>query len=81
MIRGAFCITVVSVIITLMAKDWSKIYKEYKGLWVALAEDEVTVLGVGKTVREAVAAARKKTDKTPFLTRVPENLSAYVGFL
>lgn len=63
------------------AKDWSKLYKKYKGLWVALAEDEVTVLGVGKTVQEAVTAARKKTDKTPFLTRVPENLSAYVGFL
>lgn len=64
-----------------MAKDWSKLYKKYKGLWVALAEDEVTVLGVGKTVQEAVMAARNKTDETPFLTHVPENLSAYVGFL
>lgn len=72
---GAFCYNYA------MAKDWSKIYKKYKGLWVALAEDEMTVLGVGKTVREAVIAARKKTDKTPFLTRIPENLSAYVGLV
>lgn len=64
-----------------MAKDWSKLYKRYKGLWVALAEDDSTVLGVGKTVQEAVMAARKKTDKTPFLTRMPETLSAYVGLL
>lgn len=64
-----------------MAKDWSKLYKKYKGLWVALADDEITVLGTGKTVQEAVVAARKKSDKTPFLTRVPETLSAYVGLL
>lgn len=64
-----------------MAKDWTKLYKKYKGLWVALAEDEVTVLGVGKTVKEAVTVARKKSAQTPFLTRIPENLSAYVGLV
>jgi len=55
-----------------MSKDWTQLYKKYKGLWVALADDEVTVLGVGKTVNEAVKKAKEKTDKTPFLTRVPE---------
>ena len=64
-----------------MAKDWTKLYKKYKGLWVALAEDEETVLCVGKTVREALEQAKKKTTKTPFLTRMPENLAAYVGAL
>ena len=62
-----------------MAKDWTKIYKKYKGLWVALANDEETVLGVGKTVKKAVQQARKKTDKTPFLTHIPKELSPYVG--
>lgn len=62
-----------------MAKDWTNLYKKYKGLWVALAEDEVTVLGVGKTVQEAVKKARTKSTKTPFLTRVPDNLKAYIG--
>lgn len=62
-----------------MAKDWSKLYKKYKGLWVALAEDEETVLGFGATVQEAVKNAHKTSPKTPFLTRVPENLNAYVG--
>ena len=58
-----------------MAKDWTKLYKKYKGLWVALSEDEKTVLGVGKTVQEAILSAKKKSDQTPFLTRVPKTLA------
>ena len=64
-----------------MAKDWTKLYKKYKGLWVALADDDITVLGVGKTVKEALTSAKTKTDKTPFLTRMPKTLAAYVGAL
>ena len=64
-----------------MARDWTKLYKKYKGLWVALAEDEETVLGVGRTVKEALTGAKAKTDRTPFLTRVPKTLSAYVGIV
>lgn len=65
-----------------MAVDWTKIYKKYKGLWVALAENEQTVLGSGKTVKEALLAARKKSGvTTPFLTRVPENIVPYVGMI
>ncbi|MEI6190832.1 MAG: DUF5678 domain-containing protein [bacterium] len=64
-----------------MRKDWSKLYKKYKGMWVALASDEVTVLGVGKTVKEALSKATKKSDETPILTRMPENLVSYVGSL
>lgn len=64
-----------------MAKDWTKIYKKYKGLWVALASDEETVLGAGKSVKEALEKAQKKSSELPFLTRVPETLAAYVGSL
>lgn len=62
-----------------MAIDWTKLYKKYKGLWVALAEDEKTVLASGKTVKDVIKQVQKKTDKTPFLTRVPEKLVTYVG--
>ena len=62
-----------------MAKDWTNLYKKYKGLWVALAEDEVTVLGFGKTAREALKKAKETSDARPSLMRVPENLNAYVG--
>lgn len=64
-----------------MTKDWTKIYKKYKGLWVALAEDEETVLSSHKTAKEALAAAKDRGYKNPILTRVPEDLTAYVGSL
>jgi len=63
-----------------MAKDWTKLYKQYKGMWVALSEDEVTVFGAGKTVHEAVTNAKKKTNKMIFLTRIPKTLDVYIGY-
>lgn len=59
--------------------DWTKIYKKYKGLWVAMADDEITVLGSGKTLKEAILKAKKKSDKTPLVMRVPEKLVSFVG--
>ncbi len=64
-----------------MSKDWTKLYKKYKGMWVALASDEITVLASGKTVKEVILKAKKKTGDIPFLTRVPETLTTYVGVL
>ena len=57
-----------------MRKDWSKLYKKYRGMWVALASDEMTVLGVGKTVKEAQINALKKSKEIPIFTRMPESL-------
>lgn len=64
-----------------VARDWTRLYKNYKGRWVALAADAETVLGVGATAREALEKAKKKSPETPFLTRVPATLSAYVGVI
>jgi len=64
-----------------MAVDWTKIYKKYKGLWVALADDEQTVVGSGKTLKEALLKAQKRGNQSPILTRMPENLVPYVGTL
>lgn len=64
-----------------MIKDWTKIYKKYKGLWVALAEDEETVLASHKTAKKALDVAKGRGYKNPILTRVPEDLTAYVGSL
>ena len=49
-----------------MAINWTKIYKKYKGNWVALATDEKTVLGAGKTVREALDQAKKRVTRLRF---------------
>jgi len=62
-----------------MAIDWTKIYEKYRGLWVALATDEETVVGAGKSAREALDNAAKQGYQTPILTRMPEELTAYVG--
>ena len=62
-----------------MSIDWSKIYKKYKGLWVALKDDCVTVVASGKTAEEALNLANKKGYVSPFLTRVPEKLLPFVG--
>lgn len=63
-----------------MAIDWTKIYKKYKGLWVALLDDEKTVVGSGRTAKEAWEMAQKKGFKKPILTHMPEKLVPYVGF-
>lgn len=63
-----------------MAIDWTKIYKKYKGLWVALKNDEVTVISSGKTAKEAWNRAQKKGFKKPILTRMPARLIPYIGF-
>jgi len=62
-----------------MAKDWSQIYKKYKGLWVALLDDESTVVGSGKTAKQALQEAKNNGYTDTIISRIPENLSAYVG--
>ncbi|MDB5274976.1 MAG: hypothetical protein JWO58_3343 [Chitinophagaceae bacterium] len=62
-----------------MAIDWTKIQKKYAGHWVALAKDERTVVGSGRTAREALEQAKKKKVAIPLLTRMPERIVSYVG--
>ena len=62
-----------------MAIDWTKIYQKYKGLWVALKDDEKTVVGSGKTLKEALGKAQKKGYEKPIFFRVPIKIIPYVG--
>jgi hypothetical protein len=62
-----------------MAIDWTKLYKKYKGLWVALKGDEVTVVASGKTLREAAEKAKEKGCKNPIMHKVPAKLIPYIG--
>lgn len=64
----------------MVAIDWTGIYKKYKGLWVALKDDEETVVASGKTAKEAWQNAQKSGFKKPILTRMPPKIIAYVGF-
>lgn len=64
-----------------MAKDWTKIQKKYKGLWVALQKDEVTVIGAAKRLKDAILEAHKKGFKEPIMTRMPEKIVTFVGII
>jgi len=62
-----------------MALNWSKIYKKYKGYWVALKEDNKTVVASGKTLKETIKKAKKKGYKDPIFFRVPTEIIPYIG--
>ena len=59
--------------------DWTHLYEQYRGKWVALADDEVTVLASGDTAKE-VHEAGLKHSKLPILFRVPETDDLFVGY-
>lgn len=61
-----------------MAIDWTRIYKKYKGLWVALKADEVTVISSGRDAKKVWEKA-KKLYPNPILTKMPSNLTNFVG--
>lgn len=61
------------------AIDWTEIFKKYKGMWVALLDDEVTVVGSGKTLREAKDMAKAKGYENPIMTQMPDELVTYIG--
>jgi len=63
-----------------MAINWTDIFNKYKGLWVALDDDEKTVIAYGNTAGDALKNAQKKGCKKPILSRMPEKLVTYVGF-
>jgi hypothetical protein len=62
-----------------MAIDWTQIFKKYKGRWVALKDDEKTVVGSGDSAVEALEDANKKGYKKPILFKVPIEVIPYVG--
>lgn len=62
-----------------MAIDWTKTYEPYKGQWVALEDDEVTVIASGETLREALEEATKQGREKPILFRVPIRIAPYIG--
>lgn len=60
-------------------KDWTHLFENYRGKWVALAKDEITVIGSGTSAKEAHAAGLKHSSM-PILYRVPDALEAFAGY-
>lgn len=62
-----------------MPIEWTNLYRRFKGLWIALGDDEKTVLASGKSAKEAMMKAQKKGHSLPIITRMPDRLDPYVG--
>ena len=62
-----------------MPIDLTEVFKKYRGQWVAFKEDEKTVIGNGKTAKEAYKKALTSGYKNPILARVPAELTNYIG--
>jgi hypothetical protein len=60
---------------SLESKDWAPLFAKYRQ-WVALAEDEVTVLATAPTAKGALAASGSDGGPSPILYRLPDTLDA-----
>ena len=54
-------------------------FPKYEGKWVAFAPDQVTVVGIGKTLKTAITKAKKTGHINPIMFKVPVGMQAYVG--
>ena len=61
------------------AIDWTHLFEQHRGKWVALADDEITVLAAADTAKEAHAAALKLAPM-PIMYQVPETLDLFAGY-
>lgn len=59
--------------------DLTQIFNKYRGKWVALKDDEITVISARQTAKEAQAEAIKKGNKNPILFKVPTEIISYIG--
>jgi hypothetical protein len=62
-------------------KNWTALFKEYKGQWVALKDDEITVISSGEVLPEVIRKAADKGYDKPILTKVPKKDVVYIGSL
>lgn len=62
-----------------MPIDWQDIYKKYRGQWVALKEDEVTVVAAASTLKGANEKAAQAGYPHAIFTKMPQDLNYFVG--
>jgi hypothetical protein len=63
------------------AQNWTTLFREYKGLWVALKDDEITVISSGDKLSEVIQKAAAKGFHKPIITKVPKKDITYIGAL
>ena len=57
------------------AIDMTKIYRKYKGKWVALTPDRKTVVASGQTLKKILEDAKKKGLEHPIVMQIPAYLN------
>lgn len=60
--------------------DWTKIYKKNRGEWVAVLDDEKTVVASGNSMERVIEEAKQKGHENPLVMRVPEEVVSFVGW-
>ena len=61
------------------ARDFTQIYKKYKGKWVALTLDEKKVIASGESLKQILEESKKKGLEHPIVMRVPPSVLPYIG--
>ncbi len=61
------------------AKNWTNLYPQYAGQWVAFAEDEETVVASAKSLKTTLNQAKRMGLETPPVFKVPQEMLPYVG--
>ncbi len=60
-------------------RDWRPLYKKYRGHWVAIADDQMTVIASGLSRQQVREQAAKLGHSHPLVLRLPEELTAFAG--
>lgn len=60
-------------------KNWIALFENYKGQWVALKDDETTVISSGSKLSEVLRKAVDKGFDKPIITKIPKKDITYIG--
>jgi Family of unknown function (DUF5678) len=61
------------------ARDWKKLYQQYRGQWVAIDDDLMTAIAHGESRREVKEAAVQQGKPNALLLKFPDELTAFAG--
>ena len=61
-------------------KDWTQICEQYRGMWVAIDDDEETVVAADRKLDQAIALKKALGKPNAALFRVPDEIVDFVGY-
>ena len=67
------------MITTMKTINWGPLQKKYGGKWVALKQDERTVIAAATTLKDAHKKALRAGFKRPIMVKMPSTLLPFIG--